>query len=564
MASEPVLVSPDFSKPFVVHTDASGFAIGCVLEQDHGRGLQPVEYFSRKLNAAETRYVTHEQELLAIVEACKHWSHYLKGSEITTTTDHRTMKDFLTQPRTSARQLRWAECLAEYVITVKYLEGTLNAVADALSRQKKHQSEGPTAQEGPGEDTAERSDGINWCVMTRSKTQGARTTPALAVSTPAAAPECATAAPDAPVESAATPASVASTCPELVHDHDFDEPHPAIGTVQNLFPEDDVLAELRAACDRAPVATDIISTLHILEVSAKGGESAEESLLMQPPSDAELHRIRGFELYNGILYRETPIGSGEYKLYIPDCKTLRARLLYLAHDSPLAGHCGKDKTVQLMMRHYFWPGMRTDVEQYVASCPSCQRNKPEHTKTKGLYQPLPETTRRYEHITMDLITGLPPTKRGHNAVLTVVDRLSKKVSWIATTDTIDAPGIADLIYRRIFCEDGWGMPRYITTDRGPQFAARFIQCLYDRLDCKPLYSTAYHPQTDGQSEKANQVLEEMLRHFVQQDHSDWDQHLHTCAFAYNNSVNRSTGVTPFFLCNGQHPNVPAFFDKGVP
>src|SRR3569833_191611 len=162
MASEPVLVSPDFSKPFVVHTDASGFAIGCVLEQDHGRGLQPVEFYSRKLNAAETRYVTHEQELLAIVEACKHWSHYLKGSEFVTNTDHRTLKDFLTQPRTSARQLRWAECLAEYGITVKYLEGKLNVVADALSRQKKHQSEGPTAVAGPGVDTAEREDGIYW------------------------------------------------------------------------------------------------------------------------------------------------------------------------------------------------------------------------------------------------------------------------------------------------------------------------------------------------------------------------------------------------------------------
>src|SRR3569623_1876157 len=185
MASGPVLISPDFSKPFVLHTDASGFAIGCVLQQDQGKGLQPVEYFSRKLNNAETRYVTHEQELLAIVEACKHWSHYLKGSEFITNTDHRTLKDFLTQPRTSARQLRWAECLAEYGITVQYLKGKLNVVADALSRQKKPQTDGPAAIMGPGIDAAERDDGIYWNASnTITLRRSARLRPSAAVAHP--------------------------------------------------------------------------------------------------------------------------------------------------------------------------------------------------------------------------------------------------------------------------------------------------------------------------------------------------------------------------------------------
>jgi hypothetical protein len=136
----PVLTLPDPKLPYVVHTDASGFAVGAVLQQDHGQGLQPVAYLSKKMLPAETRYPVHEQELLAIVHACQSWRHYLLGTPFRIMTDHKSLQHFLTQPMLSGRQARWKEVLANYDFTIEYVKGAENEVADGLSRRGDHRS----------------------------------------------------------------------------------------------------------------------------------------------------------------------------------------------------------------------------------------------------------------------------------------------------------------------------------------------------------------------------------------------------------------------------------------
>ncbi|MEO6104059.1 MAG: reverse transcriptase domain-containing protein, partial [Pseudoxanthomonas sp.] len=151
LQSTPVLVLPDLSKEFVVHCDASGYAVGAVLQQDHGRGLQPIAFMSKKMVGAETRYPVHEQELLAIISALATWRHYLEGAThpVRVRTDHKSLTHFQTQPMLSGRQRRWVETLSQFDYTVEYVKGQENLAADALSRRGDHRDAGAPEERPP-------------------------------------------------------------------------------------------------------------------------------------------------------------------------------------------------------------------------------------------------------------------------------------------------------------------------------------------------------------------------------------------------------------------------------
>src|SRR6185437_15048736 len=136
----PILILPDPKLPFVINTDASGFAIGAVLQQDQGKGLQPIAFLSKKMLDAETRYPVHEQELLAIIHALSSWRQYLLGSnfKVIVRTDHRSLQHFKTQPQLSGRQSRWKDVIADFNFEIEYVLGKENVVADGLSRRHDH------------------------------------------------------------------------------------------------------------------------------------------------------------------------------------------------------------------------------------------------------------------------------------------------------------------------------------------------------------------------------------------------------------------------------------------
>jgi len=135
LATTPVLLIPDPSKAFVLNTDASGFAIGGVISQDQGKGLQPVSFTSRKLQAAEVNYATHEKELLAVVHCLKYWRPYLLGTHVKIYTDHNSLKYLQTQKTLTGRQARWLKTMQEYDYEILPQPGKDNVVADALSRR---------------------------------------------------------------------------------------------------------------------------------------------------------------------------------------------------------------------------------------------------------------------------------------------------------------------------------------------------------------------------------------------------------------------------------------------
>ena len=241
------------------------------------------------------------------------------------------------------------------------------------------------------------------------------------------------------------------------------------------------------------------------------------------------------------------------RLCIPDYGDLRASLLAEHHDTPLAGHLGVMKTVASLQQSFYWPAMTDDVKRYVASCDACQRNKPSNQAPAGLFQPLPIPQRRWQQVSMDLITQLPSSE-GHDAILVVVDMLSKMVHCVPTHTTATAEDIAVLFFREVVRLHG--LPEILVSDRDSRFTGHFWTALMGALGTKLHMSTPDHPQTDGQTERANRTVETMLRAYVNAELTNWRRYLPAVEFAINSAVQSSTGFSPFYLNYGEDPMTP--------
>ena len=200
----------------------------------------------------------------------------------------------------------------------------------------------------------------------------------------------------------------------------------------------------------------------------------------------------------------------------PDVDGIRRQLLSDFHDSPYIGHVGINKTMRLISRYYWWPGMDADVNKYVRECHSCQVNKARQKKPSGTLNPLELPKVPWECVTLDFITQLPMTQRGHDAIMVVVDKLTKMVHIIPTTTTFTAVTVAELYRDRVWKLHG--VPSKIVSDRDLRFTSAFIREFCSLVGARQAMSTPYHPQTDGQTERVDRVLEDMLRHYVSPVH----------------------------------------------
>ena len=227
---------------------------------------------------------------------------------------------------------------------------------------------------------------------------------------------------------------------------------------------------------------------------------------------------------------------------------------------PAAGHPGRERTFELLTGKYFWPSMRKDVERFVANCHICRRTKPRRHAFHGTPLTLPVPDRPWQDITMDFVMGLPKSK-GFDAIWVVVDRLSKQRHFVPCMTTVDAEGLARLFIDNVFRLHG--LPDSIVSDRGPQFAADFWRYLCSCLGIATRLSTAFHPQTDGQTERINASMEEYLRAHVNYLQDDWVQYLALAEFAANNQESTTTGASPFFATSGNNPRVDFELDIRV-
>ena len=240
------------------------------------------------------------------------------------------------------------------------------------------------------------------------------------------------------------------------------------------------------------------------------------------------------------------------QLYIP--VSLRTHVLDELHRTAYGGHLGVDKVTAAAKRRFYWPHLRKTIRTYVRKCTDCQRNKPRNKAAFGPLEPIPVPVRPWQQITLDLVTALPTTTTGYDAVLVFVDRLSKMVHFVPTTKSCKSTEVARLFKQHVY--RAHGLPEVIIGDRDQRWNSEFWRAVFQSLGTKVRLSTAYHPQTDGQTERANRTMEEILRAYVHPLGDDWDQHLADAEFAYNNSEHASSGQTPFQTAYGYHPRTP--------
>ena len=283
------------------------------------------------------------------------------------------------------------------------------------------------------------------------------------------------------------------------------------------------------------------------------GSIIEELSNEHVDSNPKLH-LEKYRLHDGLLYYSR-------RLCIPDNSDIKNTILKDMHDIPIAGHPGFIKTYHKVRKSFFWPGLKVMVRDYILKCVPCQRTKAERIRTPGLLQPLGIPEMKWESISMDFVTSLPPVKGGYDSIFVVVDRLTKFAHFIPVKSNYTAVDIAKIFISQIFKLHG--MPRSIISDRDVKFTSQFWKAFFDAVGTTLNMSTAYHPETDGQTERVNQVMEDMLRMYCMEQPSKWFDYLPLVEFAYNNTHHSSIGMTPFSALYGQEVVSPATWNDPI-
>ena len=233
---------------------------------------------------------------------------------------------------------------------------------------------------------------------------------------------------------------------------------------------------------------------------------------------------------------------------------LRSMIVEEAHKGHFTMHPGMTKMYQDLKRMFWWPGMKKDVIDMVNKCLVCQKVKIEHQKPSGMLQPLEIPEWKWDGISMDFVMGLPRTQAGFDAIWVIVDRLTKSAHFLPIRANYPLDKLAQLYIHEIVRLHG--VPATIVSDRDPRFTSRFWGALQKAFGTRLCLSTAYHPQTDGQSERTIQTLEDMLRACVMDRPGSWDKHLPLIEFAYNNSFHASIGMAPYEALYGRKCQSP--------
>jgi transposase InsO family protein len=454
----PILLHPNFERPFIVETDASDMATGAILTQRGEDGqLHPCAYRSSKMSPTEQNYDIYDKELLSIVLAFQDWRVYLEGSPhiIKVISDHKNLEYFLTSKQLNRRQARWSEFLSAFNFDIHHRPGSMNGRADALSRR-----------------------------VDLMQTPSASDRPLLRLA--------------------------------------------ALESCQPVWTDDRIMEHIKNA-----ITED--ATLKPLLVFFKDDTH-------KLPSDIR-RRLQDYTFIDGILRFQDMV-------YVPDDEEIRRQILRSRHDAPAAGHQGRAKTLDLVIRSFYWPTIRRYVHRYVDGCDTCQRSKPTHHSRYGLMQPIPAAHAPWKRISTDFIVKLP-VSNGYDSIMVVIDKNTKLGHFIPTHESINSQDTANLFLQHVWRYHG--TPEEVISDRGPVFVSKFMTRLCNLLRIKPSPTTAFHPQADGQTERLNQVLEQFLRMFTTTRQDDWADLLPIAEFAYNNASHAATGFSPFYVTYGYHP-----------
>ena len=490
----PMLAQFHEERETIVETDVSNWCVGATLLQYQPDGvLRPCAFFSKKNAPAECNYEIYDKEMLAIVRALEAWDAELRSvKSFVIRTDHKNLEYFMTVRKLTERQMRWSHTLSRYNFQIEYVTGKSNVRADALSRRE---------QDVKMEVTDARLQAREMQLLKPEvlpRTKGAPVQ-VLMLNT------------QSPLEEVAVPESV-------------DEPSGSIS--EGLEGLEDLWT---SAKEKDQVYQDLVEAVREQRYRLPSHLGIKVSI-----NDCALSE-QGELLFRG-------------RRWVPDLERLRTSLIQQTHDSVMTGHPGREITAALLARQFFWPNMLSDVRRFVRNCDMCGRSKVWRERKQGFLKPMPIPDRVWSEISMDFIVDLPLSD-GCTNLMVITDRLSKGVILSACPD-ITAETVAKIFIRDFYRLHG--LPKAIVSDRGTQFTGLLWTRVCALLKVVRRLSTAFHPQTDGSTERMNDTVEVFFRVFVNYDQDNWVALLPMAELAINNRNAASTGVSPFFLAHGYH------------
>jgi len=309
--------------------------------------------------------------------------------------------------------------------------------------------------------------------------------------------------------------------------------------VTTVEPYNDLLPAIKAAQASDWLAADV--KRRIVDTRMVGHPDLSKAGVLDGPTKEQWKVISGALTYEG-------------RIYVPADASLRNKVISLFHDNPESGHFGALRTAELISRDFYWPALDATIRKFIAGCEICHRIKAPRHARHGVNMPLPPPLHPWEGITMDFVTDLPEsTDSGFTGIAVIVDRPTKMAIYLPCRKDIDSPELARMFFEHVICKHG--VPDNIITDCGTQFTSRFWARVCSHLSINHRLSTAFHPQTDGQTERQNQTMERHLRAFCNYEQDNSVELLPLAKFAYNNSLHASTRMTPFRALYHRNPQM---------
>ena len=522
LVTAPLLYHPVSDAEFILDTDASAYAIGGVLSQKVDGVERVISYSSQTLSKSQRNYCTTHRELLAVVQMTKQYKHYLWGRKFHLRTDHSSLKWLLNYKDADGMISRWLTKLQEYDFTIEHRPGKQHLNADGLSRC--HSCKNPNCA------------GYQGFPPPKPRRQRLKPSPIKVLD------EIVNTAAIKNSNDANTIKSLDDKMKELPWLSDFSALD--IATAQRQ--DKDILPVLIWLDHGTKPDTAMLST-HSETTKALASRWAvlsinEDNILMKT----------GLTSRSGI-----PVNQMVLPL------ALREVVLHQLHDLRVSGHLGINRTIARVTQRFYWPGCAQDVARWCASCPICSARKGKPGPGRVPMTTMP-TGAPFERIAVDILDTRKLTPRKFQYILVVSDYFTKYTDAFPLRRHT-APIVADTLMRRWISYHG--VPKQLHSDQGTEFEGHLIRALSKLLGFAKIKTAPYRPQSDGQVERFNRSLLNMLSAFVSERANDWDEHLPYVMMAYRSSKHSSTGCTPYSMIYGRECTMPVdllFPDTQVP
>lgn len=526
LMSEPILKFPNFKKEFVLITDASKVACGAILAQCYDNVDLPIAFASKAFTKGESNKSTIEQELTAIHWAVTYFRPYLLGRKFIIKTDHRPLVYLFSMKNPSSKLTRMRLDLEEFEFTVIYVQGRLNVGADALSRI---QIDSETLKQM----TILR---VTTRAMVRKNEPNTR------------------ADVDDSVNDELDHLKVIES---LNNTEVYDMPKLCIRPKNNSNAFHYKIASKNYKKDLTLESsiqinnyTDLKNMFKNLEKSAKHLNIGKIALAL-PSTIFEIISVHNFKIHGNQVLDKLKIILYQQQQIIEN-KELVNQIIADNHDSAFGGHVGINRLYRKLKGLYKWANMKNTIKNYIKNCITCKQNK-HTTKTNENFTLTPTPLKAFDSIAMDTIGPFPKSNSDNRYALTIQCDLSKYIIVKPIKDK-QASTIAKAFIES--CILVYGTPSIIRTDQGTEYKNEIFNKISEMLQYTHTFSTPYHPQTIGNLERNHRCLNEYVRQFINESHTDWDDWLPYYSFCYNTTPHSDLPYSPFELVFGKIASIP--------